>query len=98
MNVAACYELRRDHLKDRHKLSPYLGRTFHGLVRRTMVRGRTVFLEGRIMDEAFGPASYINLLGLRAGRRADQPAIDAVECLGERRHRRFFFFLSRALR
>ncbi len=43
VNVAACYELRREDLKDRHKLSPYVGRTFHGWVQRTIVRGATVF-------------------------------------------------------
>src|SRR4051812_25021756 len=37
VDVKACYELRRESLKDRHKLSPYVGRTFHGLVMRTIV-------------------------------------------------------------
>jgi allantoinase len=48
VNVAACFELTREMLLDRHKLSPYVGRTFHGVVRRTIVRGHTVFLDGKI--------------------------------------------------
>ena len=40
------YELTRDMLLDRHKLSPYVGRTFRGLVKRTVVRGHTVFRDG----------------------------------------------------
>jgi allantoinase len=55
VDVKACYELRRESLKDRHKLSPYVGRTFHGLVVRTMVRGTTVF-------------EYPNVLGKGAGK------------------------------
>jgi len=48
VNVNACYELKRDHLLDRHKLSPYVGRTFHGLVRRTILRGNTIFRDGKV--------------------------------------------------
>jgi allantoinase len=40
-------------LLDRHKLSPYLGREFRGRVRRTIVRGHTVFQDGRITAESF---------------------------------------------
>jgi allantoinase len=47
------YELTRDMLLDRHKLSPYVGRTFRGLVRRTIVRGHTVFQDGRIVAGEF---------------------------------------------
>ena len=48
VDVDATYTLTRDMLLDRHKLSPYVGRTFRGLVRRTIVRGHTVFQDGRI--------------------------------------------------
>ena len=34
-------------LQYRHKLTPYLGRTLRGAVRRTILRGRTVALDGR---------------------------------------------------
>ncbi len=33
-------------LQHRHKLTPYAGRILHGVVRRTLVRGRTVYDEG----------------------------------------------------
>jgi allantoinase len=48
------FELTRDMLLDRHKLSPYVGRTFHGLVKRTLVRGQTVFQDGRTVGEFRG--------------------------------------------
>jgi allantoinase len=41
-------------LLDRHNLSPYVGRRFRGLVRRTMVRGRTVFLDGKTVGDFRG--------------------------------------------
>ncbi|HLA63529.1 MAG TPA: allantoinase [Rhodothermales bacterium] len=39
-------ELRTDDLLYRHRVSPYVGRPIHGLVRRTLVRGRTVVRDG----------------------------------------------------
>jgi len=54
VDTEAQYVLRRDDLLDRHKLSPYVGRTFHGLVRRTLVRGSTVFLDGKIVSKPIG--------------------------------------------
>jgi allantoinase len=36
------------HLETRSGISPYLGRTFHGAVVRTIVRGRTVFADGSV--------------------------------------------------
>jgi allantoinase len=39
---------RRD-LHDRHRASPYAGRTLRGRVVRTLVRGTTVFRDGRIV-------------------------------------------------
>jgi len=35
--------LTEKHLEYRHKLSPYLGRPIHGLVRRTLLRGETIY-------------------------------------------------------
>jgi allantoinase len=53
LDVATTFELTRDMLLDRHKLSPYVGRTFRGVVKRTIVRGHTVFLDGRIVAGEF---------------------------------------------
>jgi allantoinase len=41
-------------LHDRHRLSPYVGRTLRGRVRRTLVRGRTVFADGTPVGPAIG--------------------------------------------
>jgi allantoinase len=38
----------------RHRLSPYIGRTLRGRVRRTLVRGRTVFLDGQVVSQPIG--------------------------------------------
>jgi allantoinase len=54
VNVPACFELKREDLLDRHKLSPYVGRTFHGVIERTIVRGTTVFQNGKITGKNGG--------------------------------------------
>jgi allantoinase len=54
VNVEKKYTLERDHLLDRHRLSPYVGRTLRGVVRRTIVRGRTVFCDGKIAGDFRG--------------------------------------------
>ncbi len=54
VDVAATYELTRDMLLDRHKLSPYVGRTFRGRIVRTLVRGTTVFRDGRMVSKPLG--------------------------------------------
>jgi len=46
--------LRREELLDRHRLSPYVGRTLRGAVRRTLVRGATVYLDGKIVGKPAG--------------------------------------------
>jgi allantoinase len=48
------YTLTRDMLLDRHKLSPYVGRIFRGIVKRTIVRGHTVFQDGKIIGSFRG--------------------------------------------
>lgn len=41
-------------LHQRHKMSPYIGETFRGAVRRTIRRGETIFLDGRIVARTRG--------------------------------------------
>jgi allantoinase len=48
------FELRREDLLDRHKLSPYVGRTFRGVIRRTILRGRTIFMDGKMIGAPAG--------------------------------------------
>jgi allantoinase len=54
VDVAACFELKKENLFDRHKLSPYVGRTFHGQVRQTLLRGQTIFQNGKIVGSPSG--------------------------------------------
>jgi allantoinase len=48
------YTVTRESLFQRHGFSPYVGATFRGAVRRTVVRGRTVYLDGKIVAEGGG--------------------------------------------
>ena len=47
-------ELRADDLLDRHKLSPYVGRSFRGRVVRTILRGQTTVLDGKVVGKPTG--------------------------------------------
>jgi allantoinase len=42
------YTVTRESLFQRHGLSPYVGSTFRGEVRRTVLRGQTIFQDGKI--------------------------------------------------
>ena len=48
------FEVRVEDLQYRHRQSPYVGRRLRGPVRRTMVRGGTVFRDGKIVAEPWG--------------------------------------------
>jgi allantoinase len=48
------FVLRTEDLFYRHKISPYVGLTFRGKVVRTVVRGTTVFRDGRIVSDPVG--------------------------------------------
>jgi allantoinase len=50
----ASFRVEPDVLHHRHKLTPYRGRTLHGVVRRTWLRGRTVFSSGSIQGTPRG--------------------------------------------
>jgi allantoinase len=54
VDLDSSFTLRADDLFYRHKISPYVDRTFHGNVVRTVLRGSTVFLDGRIASEPVG--------------------------------------------
>lgn len=49
LDTSRSYRLDAAHLLQRHKMSPYIGFTFAGAVVRTIRRGRTIFLRGRII-------------------------------------------------
>jgi allantoinase len=67
VNLDAISTLRQQDLLYRHKMSPFVGRAFQGKIIRTLVRGKTVFREGRIVSEPVGCL-------LRPGRRATAAA------------------------
>jgi allantoinase len=48
------FTLREGDLHQRHKLSPYIGATFRGAVRRTLRRGETIFTDGHITARGGG--------------------------------------------
>ena len=54
VDLNAPHTVTQESLFQRHGFSPYVGATFRGTVRRTVVRGRTVFLDGRIVAEGGG--------------------------------------------
>jgi allantoinase len=52
--LSSSFALRAEDLFYRHKMSPFVGRTFRGNVVRTVVRGTTVFRDGQIVSEPVG--------------------------------------------
>ena len=54
VDLAAEFEVRETELLDRHHFSPYIGRRLRGRVIRTLLRGRTVFLDGKIVSQPAG--------------------------------------------
>ena len=54
VNLSKSFELRADDLMQRHKLSPYVGSRFRGVVERTIRRGETIFDNGKITARTRG--------------------------------------------
>jgi allantoinase len=54
VDLAVSHTLTLDELRYRHKASPFVGRTLRGDVKRTLVRGRTVFAGGQIVGRPQG--------------------------------------------
>jgi allantoinase len=54
LDPAGGWTVAREDLLDRHKLSPFAGRRLRGRVVRTILRGRTVAVDGRIAGEPAG--------------------------------------------
>jgi allantoinase len=53
-DLDAISTLRQQDLLYRHRMSPFVGRALHGKIVRTVVRGITVFREGKIVSEPVG--------------------------------------------
>jgi len=54
VDLGSSFVLRTGDLFYRHRMSPYAGRAFRGQVVRTIVRGTTVFRDGRIVSDPVG--------------------------------------------
>jgi allantoinase len=54
VEMGGAHEVTSESLFYRHRVSPYVGRTLHARVRRTLRRGQTVFHDGRITAEGGG--------------------------------------------
>lgn len=48
------YTLETESLLQRHKVSPYIGQSFTGTVRRTIRRGETIFADGKVTATTMG--------------------------------------------
>jgi allantoinase len=54
VEVGVSRELARDELLDRHRLSPYVGRTLSAQVRSTVLRGEVIFADGAVVGAPRG--------------------------------------------
>jgi allantoinase len=54
VDLAERFTLQECQLRYRHQKSPFAGRTYAGAVRRTMVRGTTIAIDGEIFGEVSG--------------------------------------------
>ena len=57
IDLASSNILETEHLFQRHKMSPYVGSHFRGVVRRTILRGKTIFADGKIIGDALRDVS-----------------------------------------
>jgi len=54
VDLQESYTLQTGDLQQRHAISPYIGSTFRGIVRRTVRRGETIFADGSITARTKG--------------------------------------------
>ena len=54
VNVDESFQLNAEDLFYKHKLSPYVGETFRGTIKQTLLRGKTLFKEGKMTAEKAG--------------------------------------------
>ena len=54
VDLRATHALRREDLRDRHRANPFAGRRLGARVVRTLLRGRTVFRDGRVTEGTGG--------------------------------------------
>jgi allantoinase len=54
VDLGSSETLTKEKLFYRHKQSPYVGQTFKGIIKQTLVRGQTIFIDGEIVAEPKG--------------------------------------------
>lgn len=54
VDLGASYTLQQDDLMQRHRISPYVGQSFRGVVRHTILRGQPIFADGKIVAKGAG--------------------------------------------
>lgn len=54
VDLNASYTLEEQNLFQRHRISPYVGKSFRGTVKKTLLRGHVVFEDGRIVAAGAG--------------------------------------------
>jgi allantoinase len=54
VDLDAAFTLDANDLHQRHRVSPYVGASFRGTVRRTIRRGETIFMDGQIVARTHG--------------------------------------------
>ena len=54
VDLSASYTVEESSLFQRHKMSPYIGKTLQGLVRQTLLRGQPIFVDGKIVAMGTG--------------------------------------------
>jgi allantoinase len=54
VNASASQIVQEDMLFQRHKITPWMGRTLHGVVRTTIRRGEVIYSDGKITAQSLG--------------------------------------------
>jgi allantoinase len=54
VDLSATYTLHEDSLLQQHRISPYIGSSFCGMVRQTLLRGQPIFVDGKIVAQGTG--------------------------------------------
>ena len=54
VNLNKEFVLKAEDLYYKHKVSPYVGCTFRGVVTQTILRGTTIFKDGKIVSKPIG--------------------------------------------
>jgi allantoinase len=57
VDLNASYKLEESGLFQHHRISPYIGSSFRGVVRQTLLRGKPIFADGKIV--AAGPGKFV---------------------------------------